>query len=72
MASISASLTAACGLVLLQTAQERGNGKCCCFVIDDDAAFDHGVKWLAVHALITRSSEPYALPVAVGSWTGGF
>jgi hypothetical protein len=39
--------TAACGLLLLDTAQRRGVGQCACFVIDDDLSFDNGIAWLA-------------------------
>lgn len=39
--------TAACGLVLLDTAQQRGIGNCRCFVIEDDADYDAALKWLA-------------------------
>jgi len=39
--------SAACGLLLLDTAQRRGLGTCCCFLIDDDLSFDHALAWLA-------------------------
>lgn len=44
--------TAACDMLRLKVAQERGVGTCQCFVIDDhnaDIEFTQGVNWLAEH-----------------------
>lgn len=38
--------SAACGLLLLDTAQRRGIGICACFVLDDDLGFDNALAWL--------------------------
>ncbi len=45
--------TAACGLLLLETAQRRGVDKCACFIIEDDLSFDRALAWLAAN--ITRN-----------------
>jgi hypothetical protein len=41
--------SAACDLLRLRVAQERGVGKCAFFEIDSDAAFESALKWLAEH-----------------------
>ena len=41
--------SAACDLLRLRVAQERGVGKCAFFDIDSDAAFESALKWLAEH-----------------------
>ena len=51
--------TAACNLLYLKTAQERGIWKCDCFIVDSDEDFDRGIAWLAEH--ISPS-----LPVGLG------
>lgn len=40
---------AACDLLMLKTAQERGVGKCRCVQIDSDADFVEAMKWLATN-----------------------
>lgn len=39
--------TAACDMMRLKIAQERGVGRCCTFVIDSDADFDAAMTWLS-------------------------
>jgi hypothetical protein len=41
--------TAACNLLLLKTAQERGVNKCSLFLIDEDGDFDSAIAWLALN-----------------------
>jgi hypothetical protein len=41
--------TAACGLLLLDTAQRRGVGHCAHFQIDSDLDFERAISWLAEH-----------------------
>lgn len=51
--------TAACNLLFLKTAQERGIGQCECFQIDSDLDFDTAMTWLAKHIHPTN-------PVGIG------
>lgn len=41
--------TAACDLLRLKVAQERGVGRCACFLVDSDADFDAAVLWLELN-----------------------
>lgn len=41
--------TAACDLLRLKTAQERGIGTCACFVIDSESDFHSALRWLEEH-----------------------
>jgi hypothetical protein len=41
--------TAAVGLLVLDTAQQRGVGQCACIQVDDDAGFDRALLWYAGH-----------------------
>jgi len=41
--------SAACDLMRLRVAQERGIGKCAFFEIESDAAFEEAMKWLSEH-----------------------
>ncbi len=45
---------AACDLLMLKTAQERGVGKCRCILIDTDADFVEATNWLA------KNIDPHA------------
>lgn len=39
--------TAACNLMMLDSAQARGIGQCQCFVVDSDSDFDSACEWIA-------------------------
>jgi hypothetical protein len=48
--------TAACGLLELKTAQERGIGKCRCFEIESDLDFVEALNWIAEHLHPTNAT----------------
>jgi hypothetical protein len=41
--------TAACSLMLMDTAQRRGVGECACFVIEEESDFARACEWLTAH-----------------------
>lgn len=48
--------SAACGLLLLDTAQRRGIGQCAHFHCEDDMGFDNGLAWLDKHISAQRTT----------------
>jgi hypothetical protein len=46
--------SAACSLLLLDTAQRRGLGKCQCFLVDDEMGFENAVRWLQANLTAAR------------------